>query len=140
MVLTQGGEISRQLQPENALHYDNSGCNLRVNDLSGRDTSRQGLNSGVTKRLFWPFPKVGTHHDLQYPAALHLRQKSIISSSPTSAPAVGAPNTDSQCLPVSELLIISTLATAKPRAELEPEPEPDSKHFDTFGAPLVPYH
>jgi hypothetical protein len=34
--------------------------------------------------------------------ALHLRQKSIISSGPASAcaPAVGAPHTDSQCLPV----------------------------------------
>jgi hypothetical protein len=62
-----------------------------------------------------------------------LRQKSIISSSPASAcaRAVGAPHTDSQYLPVSELLIISTLATAKPRAE----PEADSKHFDIFGAP-----
>ncbi len=60
--------------------------------------------------------------------ALHLRQKSIISSGP--ARAVGAPHTDIQCLLVSELLIISTLATAKPRAE----PEADSKHFDTDGA------
>jgi hypothetical protein len=68
--------------------------------------------------------------------ALHLRQKSIISSGPASAcaPAVGAPYTDSQCLPVSELLIISTLATAKPRAEPEAEAEADSKHFDTNGA------
>ena len=67
--------------------------------------------------------------------ALHLRQKSIISSGPASAcaPAVGAPHTDSQCLPVSELLIISTLATAKPRAEPEAEAEADSEHFDTNG-------
>jgi hypothetical protein len=34
-------------------------------------------------------------------------------------------------LPVSELLITSTLATAKPRAEAEAEA--DSEHFDTFG-------
>ncbi len=47
-------------------------------------------------------------------------------------PAVGAPHTDSQCLPVSEILIISTLATAKPRAEAGAEA--DSKHFDTNGA------
>jgi hypothetical protein len=61
----------------------------------------------------------------------HLRQKSIISSGPanTCASTVGAPHTDSQCLPLSELLIISTLATAKPRAE--PEAESNSKHFDT---------
>jgi hypothetical protein len=60
----------------------------------------------------------------------HLCQKPIISSGPTSActPAVGAPHTDSQCLLVSELLIISTLAMAKPRAEA------DSKNFDTNGA------
>ncbi len=65
--------------------------------------------------------------------ALHLRQKSIISSGPASGPAsaVGAPHTDSQCFPVSELLIISTLATAKPRAEAEAEA--DSENFDTFG-------
>ncbi len=70
--------------------------------------------------------------------ALHLRQKSIISSGPASAracaPAVGAPHTDSQCLPVSELLITSTLAMAKPKAEPEAEAEADSKHFDTNGA------
>jgi hypothetical protein len=72
----------------------------------------------------------------RWSTALHLRQKSIISSGPASAcaPAVGAPHTDSQCLPVSELLIISTLATAKPRAEAEAEAEADSKHFDTNGA------
>ncbi len=59
---------------------------------------------------------------------------SIISSGPASAcaPAIGAPHTDSQCLPVSELVIISTLATAKPRAE--PEAGADSKNFDTNGA------
>jgi hypothetical protein len=34
---------------------------------------------------------------------------------------------------VSELLIISTLATAKPRAEPEAEAEADSEYFDTFG-------
>jgi hypothetical protein len=71
--------------------------------------------------------------------ALHLRQKSIISSGPASGPAsacaraVGAPHTDSQRLPVSELLVISTLATAKPRAEAEAEAEADSEHFDMFG-------
>ncbi len=65
---------------------------------------------------------------------LHLRQKSIISSGP--ARAVGAPHIDIQCLPVSELLIISTLVTAKPMAEVEAEAEAeeDSKHFDTDGA------
>jgi hypothetical protein len=69
--------------------------------------------------------------------ALHLRQKSIISSglaiASACARAVGALHTDSQCLPVSELLIISTLATAKLRAEAEAEAEADSEHFDTFG-------
>jgi hypothetical protein len=56
----------------------------------------------------------------------HLRQKSIISSGPASAcaPAASALHTDIQCLPVSGLLIISTLATAKPKAEA------DLKHFD----------
>jgi hypothetical protein len=69
--------------------------------------------------------------------ALHLRQKSLISSGPASACApVGAPHTDSQCLPVSELLIISSLATAKPREEAEAEA--DSKRFDTDGTLNVP--
>ncbi len=31
------------------------------------------------------------------------------------------------------MLIISTLATAKPRVEPEAEAEADSEHFDTFG-------
>jgi hypothetical protein len=31
------------------------------------------------------------------------------------------------------LLIICTLATAKPREEPRAELEPDSEHFDTFG-------
>ncbi len=58
-------------------------------------------------------------------------QRTICVKSPSGpasacARAVGAPHTDSQCLPVSELLIISTLATAKPRAEPEAEAEADS--------------
>jgi hypothetical protein len=57
----------------------------------------------------------------------------MFSSGPASARAVVAPHTDSQCLPVSELLIISTLVTAKPRAEAQAEAEADSEHFDTFG-------
>ncbi len=84
------------------------------------------------------------YFDVRKSTALHLRQKSIISSGPASAcaPAVGAPHTDSQYLPVSELLIISTLATAKPRAEpeAEAEAEADSKHFNTFGAPQKSAH
>ncbi len=62
--------------------------------------------------------------------ALHLYQKSIFSS----GPAVSAPHTDSQCLPASELLLISTLATAKQRAKPEPEAA-ESENFDTFGTP-----
>ncbi len=46
---------------------------------------------------------------------------------------VGALHTDIQCLPVSELLIINILATAKPRAEAEAEAAAGSEHFDTFG-------
>jgi hypothetical protein len=73
--------------------------------------------------------------DFHKTTALHLRQKSIISSGPASAcaRAVGTPHTDSQCLTVSELLIISTLLMAKPRAEPGAEAEADSEHFDTFG-------
>jgi len=44
---------------------------------------------------------------------------------------------DSQCFPVTELLIINTLATAKPRAEPEAEAEADSEHFDKWYAPLL---
>ncbi len=78
--------------------------------------------------------------------ALHLCQKSIISSGPASAcaPAVGALHADIQCLPVSELLIISTLVMAKPRADAEvnkfslqtkaeAEAEAEAEHFDKFG-------
>ncbi len=46
------------------------------------------------------------------------------------APTVVALQSNSQCLPVSELLIIRTLATAKPRAE----PGADLEHFNMFGA------
>jgi len=70
------------------------------------------------------------------PTALHLRQKSIPNF--LRSPAVGAPHPDSQCLPISELLIISTLAMAELRAEPEAEAAADSKHFDTFGALYTP--
>jgi hypothetical protein len=59
---------------------------------------------------------------------LHLKSIFASGSACACTPAVDALHTDSQCLqclPVSRLLIISTLATAKPRAE--PEAEPDAK-------------
>ncbi len=118
-------------------------CIKQLNDVLGMNTDFSMLmpvDSGCHSVLYGMGGQgyVGSesrpYHNM--PTALHLRQKSIISSGPASAcaRAVGAPHTDSQCLPVSELLIISTLATAKPRSEAEAEAEADSKHFDTNGA------
>ncbi len=63
-------------------------------------------------------------------------QKFIFSSGPASAfvSAVGAPHTDSQRLPASEMLIISALTTAKLRGGPEVDAEAESDHFDFYSS------
>jgi hypothetical protein len=65
-----------------------------------------------------------TKYDAPFASKVH----NFLRSRQRLRPAVGAPHTDGQCLPVSELLIISTLARAEPEVEAA-----DSEHFDTDG-------